>query len=121
MEEQINDLNLAQENISHLVGQQTHIVQSQLEESHEFKQAQDAHQTQLQHELQISVQHFNDISNAVYEISYTQNFSKVLHAIDMSLDEYLRSANQILENVHSARRSKLYLLLLTPEQLAHEP
>lgn len=87
MEVKINYLNVAQANIWHLIVQQTHAGRSQLEELHKIAQAQYAYQMQLLHELRISVQLFNEISNAMFDIRYTQNFGKVLYAIDTNLDK----------------------------------
>ena len=117
MDSKIDDLNQAQANLSHLVGTQTHLVRSQLEQLHQTVEEQEGQMYGLKSKLLSTMAHANEIATSVDHIKLTQTITTVLHSVEQRVDQYLRSAHQLIDVVYAARTAKLHTSLLTSQQL----
>ena len=117
MDSKIDDLNQAQANLSHLVGTQTHLVRSQLEQLHQTVEEQEGQMYGLKSKLLSTMAHANEIATSVDHITLRQTITAVLYSVEQRLDEYLRSAHQLIDVVYAARDGKLHPSLLTSQQL----
>ena len=69
MEAEINELNAAKSNTSHMVGQQTHIVRAQLEEIHQLTKIHDSILSRHENRLSELVIGFNNLTQEMAKIA----------------------------------------------------
>ena len=117
IEGKIQELNEAQANISHLVGQQTHLVRSQLEEMHNQAQQHQEKLKSLRNVLTNLNQELGQVDRKITELKYTKALTRVLQENDAAVEEYIRATDKILNVLQAARQKKMHPGLLTPSQL----
>ena len=117
MDSKIGDLNQAQANLSHLVGTQTYLVCSQLEQLHQIVEEQEGQMYGLKSKLLSTMARTNEIATSIDHITLTQTITAILHPVEQRVDDYLRSARQLIDVVYSARNGKLHPSLLISQQL----
>ena len=117
IETEISDLNQAAANISHLMGRQTHVIRAQLDENHtrnmQIMKIQEGllfNMSELAHELNVT-------RSVMITLQATESMELLRHSIEEGVDEYIRSADELLDVIHFARRGKLHPALLTSEQM----
>ena len=117
MDSKINDVNQAQANLPHLVRTQTHLVRSQLEHIHKTVEEQETQMYCLKSKLLSTMTHTDELATSIDHITLTQTITRFLYSMEQGIDNYLRSANQLIDVVYAAREGKLHPLLLTSQQL----
>ena len=117
IEAKIEELNEAQTNISHLVGQQTHLVRSQLERMHKQAQQHQEKLESLKNELTNLNRELGQDTRKITELKYTESLTRVLRTNEAAVGEYIRAIEKILNVLHAARQKQMHPGLLTSRQL----
>lgn len=108
----IHDLNVAQANISHLIGKQTHVVRAQLDFLH--KQAKD-HEEELKKMSNVLKDLVDKSEKSMANFSPVLN--EIIHTMERKLQHYLKTGTKMLNVIYAARKGQLYQGLLTSHQL----
>ena len=90
IEAKSQEWNKAQTNISHLVGQQDHLVRSQLEDMHNRAQQHQENLKSLKNELTNLIQELGQATRKITELKYTKAVTRVLQANETAVEEYIR-------------------------------
>ena len=117
IEEEIMELNQAETNISHLVGQQTHVIRSQLEDLHKHAEFHDKELNRFKLQFFDALKRVNEMAEYFHPQNYTETIKQVLRASEDGLDHYIYSAERILSVIHAARKGELHPTLLTSQQM----
>lgn len=113
----IEDLNAAQNNLSLLVGKQTHVVRSQLDTLYLKVQQHGTHLQNLHHQLEDLLKKFESVVNVRNELERRDVMESLMGALKLGLDHNIRTTSTMLDTVHVARKGEFHPGLLTSEQL----
>ena len=62
-------------------------------------------------------QELEHVTRKIAELKYTEAATRVMQVSEAVLEQYMRSADKVLDFIHTARQSRMHLSLLTPKQL----
>ena len=117
IEKEINDLKQAEENVSLLMVQQTHVIRAQLEEIHQHSARHDEELSKNKKQLRELEEVTNEICNYLPGLNYSRAVNRVMRASEASLDNYIRSVEHLLHVIRYARRGAMHPSLLTRQQI----
>ncbi|XP_043482087.1 uncharacterized protein LOC122511095 [Leptopilina heterotoma] len=113
----IEDLNAANNNLSLLVGKQTHVVRSQLDTLYLKVQEHGTHLQNLHKHLEDLLEKYKSVVNVRDELERRDVMESLLGALKLGLDHNIRTTSTMLKAVHEARKGEFHPGLLTSEQL----
>ena len=111
-------LNEAQRNISHLVGQETHIVQFELHKLHESAVQREKEIKNLKLELSNVATGLNGISSFLTRQNSTLILENLALVLEAGLNEYQHTVERMLSVIHTSREGSFHLSLMTNKQIA---
>ena len=121
IEAKFQELTEAQANISLLLGQQTHLVRSQLEGMRNQAQQHQERLNSFKNELANLNQELDQAARKVAELKYTKAFTRVLQATEAAVEEYIRLVDRLLSVIRVARQKGMRPGISTPKQLEPTP
>ncbi|XP_051154836.1 uncharacterized protein LOC127277608 [Leptopilina boulardi] len=116
-DEAIKDLNEHQRNISRLMGEQAHIIRSELYRLHEREELRDKELDSINQNLSKFTEKLSDITRFTTNMNFRFKLEEFVLKMELTFDEHQRSLNQIIEILRSAQDGKLHPALLSREQL----
>lgn len=111
------ELNVGQKNISHLVGQQTHIISPEIKKLHKSFTQREVEIKTMKQEVANSAAGMNGISDALSRQNYTIVIQNVEHLLETSLTECQHAIEQLLNVIRTSRKEFFHQSLLTNKQM----
>ncbi|XP_033221452.1 uncharacterized protein LOC117175810 [Belonocnema kinseyi] len=117
IEAEIDNMSQAASNLTHLMGKQTHILRAQMDKIHSRSKQLEKEQEIMRGELTQMLYKTKQADQAMYTLNVAEMLQNMLHSLEVGLNEYIRSATELLDVIHYVRDRKLNPAHLTSDQL----
>ena len=104
----ISELNEAQRNVSHLVGQQTHVVRSELQKLHHLEEHHEKIMKGLKARLGEAATGIDKLSNEFTKLNYTTILEHMTLELAEGLNNYQQSVRRLIDVIHAAGEGRLH-------------
>ncbi|XP_043481305.1 uncharacterized protein LOC122510598 [Leptopilina heterotoma] len=117
IQDQIRELNVAEANLTHLVGRQTHLVRAQLDSLYKRANAQKIN-------IELINKQLNDLTNLINQAhkgaahqTFFNNIGKYLNKIKTQIIHNSKTGSRLLETVRDARKGQVHPGLISISQI----
>lgn len=112
-DEAIDELYELNRNLSYLIGQQTHVIRSDLEKLHDEA---DRH-TKVLNYIRNNLKQLNTLTETLNKKQYYAYLAQWTQTLESKLDHFIHATQEIIKIILSAREGKLHPTLLSNKQL----
>lgn len=117
IDDEIRNLNLNQKSLTYILGKQTLIVRADLEKFHPQNEENEKRLMTYQETLGKLTEEIKQMENVNARLNYSTRITRMSHILEIGIENYVQSENQLLASIQDAREGRLYPMRLTTKKL----